>query len=91
MTSNILGMDPEKVRQLGQMMQHSSDQIKQIAQTLTQQLHDAPWNGNDRHQFESDWQSNHLKALHTVEMALHAASQKAYLNATKQEETSAQY
>ncbi len=86
--AQVLGMDPQAVRELAQQLDTSAGQIEQIRSQLTGKLSGTQWTGNDAQQFRNDWQSTHVAALNRVVEALKQASQTATRNAAAQEQTS---
>lgn len=85
---SLKGMDTEAVRGLVTQMNAAKDEIDQLQQKLTGQLHSVQWVGPDREQFLSDWQSQHVAALHQVSTALGEAATRANQNATEQDNVS---
>lgn len=88
--AQVIGMDPQAVRELARQLDTSAGQIEQIRSQLTSKLSATQWIGNDAQQFRSDWQSTHVAALNRVVEALKQASQTANRNAQAQEQTSSQ-
>ncbi|MDF1487701.1 WXG100 family type VII secretion target [Tessaracoccus caeni] len=86
--AQILGMDPQAVRELARQLDQSAGQIEQIRSQLTSKLSGTQWVGNDAQQFRSDWESTHVSKLNEVIGALRQASQTANRNAQAQEQTS---
>jgi len=84
----MLGMDIAEVRALSQQLNSSANDITQIIQQLTSKLGSTTWVGQDRNQFESDWQSQHVTNLRNVAQALTDAGRLAGQNADQQETTS---
>lgn len=86
--AQILGMDPQAVKQLARKLEQEASQIEAIRSQLTGQLSGTQWVGNDAQQFRSEWESKHVPALNRVIEALRAASQTANRNAAAQEQIS---
>jgi uncharacterized protein YukE len=87
--SNVLGMDPQQVRQLAVSLNAKADEIDTIMQTLTSSLDNVQWIGTDATTFRNDWQSTHRNQLQQVANALRDAATVATNNATQQETASA--
>ena len=87
----LTGMDIEAVRQLAQMLNQKSGEIRDIMNQLNGQIQSSNsiWVGNDAEQFRNDWQSSHVPALNQVAEGLEQASQRAAQNAAQQEQASA--
>jgi WXG100 family type VII secretion target len=83
-----LGMNPEEVRQLARQMDETASQIEDLMNRVTQKLSGTTWEGNDRRQFESTWQSDSCRQLQQVKQLLTEAANKARTNAQDQESTS---
>ncbi|MCB0963091.1 MAG: WXG100 family type VII secretion target [Acidimicrobiales bacterium] len=83
-----LGMNPEEVRQLARQMDDTAGQIEDLMNRVTQKLSGTTWEGNDRRQFESTWQSDSVRQLQQVKQLLTEAANKARTNAQDQESTS---
>ena len=85
----LKGMDTDAVRGLATQLSHAHDTIQSLSTQLTNQLQNVQWIGPDREQFVSDWQSQHVSALHTVAQALTDAATRATQNASDQDNVSA--
>ncbi len=84
----MVGMDVAEVRALATQLHTASSDITNIVHQLTSKLASTTWVGQDRMNFESDWQSRHVSNLNAVATALQDASQTATRNATEQETAS---
>lgn len=87
--SNMLGMDVQGVRNLGQLMTQKAEEINAAVNQISSQLHSVQWVGNDANQFRSEWDGTHRAALQRACEALRDAANKAKHNADQQEQTSA--
>lgn len=88
MSGPFTGMDIGAVRTLSQSMTAKAGEIRTLMQQMTSQLNGTQWVGQDRQNFESDWQSQHCAALNNVIQGLEAAAQRATKNADEQEAAS---
>ncbi len=84
----FVGMEIEAVRTLARQLTDKANEIEQIASTLTSQLSNTHWEGNDARQFRGEWESQHVRALKTVSSALQQAASAATKNANEQEAAS---
>lgn len=84
----MIGMNVEEVRNLARQMDAAASQIEQAARQLTSLLGSTTWVGNDRTNFESDWQGSHVAAINQVVNAVRQAGQVADRNASDQENVS---
>jgi phosphoenolpyruvate carboxylase len=87
--SNMTGMDVAGVRQVALQMTTAANDIQTAMTTLTHALSGAAWVGADRERFVSDWNGEHVQALHNVIQSLTDAATLASQNAQEQETTSA--
>ena len=81
----MIGMTLEEVRGFANQLRSKADQIDQLTGELTSALGGTTWVGNDRTQFENDWNSNYVTALKNVAEGLRGAAQRADQNAMDQE------
>lgn len=88
MATGKLGMNPEEVQQLAGEFDRTANEIGSLINTITQRLGNTTWEGNDRNQFESTWQSESCRQLNQVQTLLNAYSDKARRNAQDQVATS---
>lgn len=86
--AQFTGMDIAEVRALAAQLTHASEEINQLATTLTSRLEGTPWVGPDRERFVSDWHGQYKANLLNISRALHGASQSASRNAQDQENAS---
>lgn len=84
----MIGMNVEEVRNLARQMDSVASQIETASRQITSLLGSTTWVGNDRTNFESDWQGQHMAAINNVINAVRNASQIADRNATDQENVS---
>jgi hypothetical protein len=88
--STFLGMVPEEVQSLGQLLTHTiPGEIDGIVTKITGQLSSTHWVGTDRQQFESDWHGTYTAQLNQVKQALLHFGQKAVAEAQQQIDASA--
>lgn len=83
-----LGMNPEEVDQLARLMDETASDIERLMNQVTQRLQATTWEGSDRTQFESSWQSDSCRNLNQVKQLLSEAATKARSNAQDQRTTS---
>lgn len=83
------GMDPEAVRAFANQLSNDAEQIDNIINTLTGQLHGVQWTGADATRFRGDWDGTYRPQLHSVSNALRDAANVANSNAAQQEQASA--
>lgn len=89
MSGQFKGMVVEDVEQLGNLLIHQvADQINQIVQQVNSKLHSTNWVGDDRMQFENDWQGQYMNQLNHVRDALGTFGQHALSEANQQREAS---
>ena len=86
--AQFTGMDIAEVRALSAQLTNASEEINQLANTLTSKLEGTPWVGPDRERFVSDWQGQHKAALLQISQALQGAATAATQNAQAQEQAS---
>ena len=85
----IEGMDLEQVRAFANQLNSDAEQIENIVNSLTSQLGNVQWIGNDASKFTSEWDSSYRPQLQSVSTALRDAANVANNNATQQEQASA--
>ncbi|MEO6987739.1 MAG: WXG100 family type VII secretion target [Aquihabitans sp.] len=83
-----LGMNPEEVKQLAEQMDRTAEQIDECMRNVTTKLQGTTWEGTDRQQFESTWQSDSVRHLTQIKQLLSESAMKARRNAQDQEQTS---
>lgn len=86
--AQFTGMDIGEVRALAAQLTRASDEINQLATTLTSRLEGTPWVGPDRERFVSEWHGQYKSSLLQISQALQGASQAATQNAQQQESAS---
>ncbi|MBE1878873.1 WXG100 family type VII secretion target [Myceligenerans pegani] len=86
--ANVSGSDVEAVRQLAQVLQQSSDQIRQAGEQVNAQMQQTEWNGQDASQYEQEWDGNIFTQLQRIADQLVEHGQTAERNASEQEGTS---
>lgn len=86
--AGFTGMDIPQVRNLANQMRAKADEIESIMNQLTNQLGQAQWVGNDRQQFEGDWNGQYCTSLRNVANGLRDAATRADQNADQQEQAS---
>lgn len=86
--AQFTGMDIAEVQALSAQLTHASEEINQLANTLTSKLEAVSWSGPDRDRFVSDWQGQHKSALLQISQALQGAATSATQNAQAQEQAS---
>lgn len=85
MGGNWIGMDVAEVNTLAQTFTNEANKIEQeIITMISTKLHGTTWQGQDRNQFESDWNSTLVHQLRTVATALRDAATTANRNAAAQ-------
>ncbi|MBR7828538.1 WXG100 family type VII secretion target [Actinospica sp. MGRD01-02] len=83
------GMDPEAVRAFASQLSNDAEQIDNIINSLTGQLHGVQWVGADAARFRGEWDGTYRPQLHSVSNALRDAANVANSNAAQQEQASA--
>jgi uncharacterized protein YukE len=83
-----MGMDPGQVHALAGQMRQSAGEIEAIISKLTGMLQGTAWIGQDRAQFEGEWNGTYTSQLRNVAEALNTAAQRADAEATQQEQAS---
>jgi uncharacterized protein YukE len=86
--AQFTGMDIAEVRALAAQLTRASEEINQLAATLTSRLEGTPWVGPDRERFVSEWHGQYKTNLTSIANALQGASQAATQNAQAQEDVS---
>ncbi len=86
--AQFTGMDITEVRALSAQLTHASEEINQLANTLTTKLEGTPWVGPDRERFVSDWHGQYKSNLLQISQALQNAATSATQNAQAQEQAS---
>lgn len=87
--AQILGMNPQEVRDLARQLEQAAGEIDQIKTRLSSKLASTTWTGPDADRFSNEWNSTHTGELTRVSSALKTAGQTATRNAAAQESTSA--
>lgn len=87
-SQNVSGSDVEAVRQLAQVLQQSSDTIKQAAEQVNSQMAQTEWNGNDASQYEEQWDGEIMQQLNQISERLIEHGETANRNADEQENAS---
>lgn len=85
MRSLLTGMDILQVRRLAREMEGEADAIRADIRAMTALIDAAPWRGNDRERFVSEWRSRHVAALQRVVDGLEKAARQALEHARQQE------
>jgi uncharacterized protein YukE len=83
------GMDPDAVRAFAHQLTSDAEQIDNIINSLTGQLHGLHWVGNDATRFTGEWDGTYRPQLHAVSNALRDAANVATANANQQDQASA--
>jgi hypothetical protein len=86
--AQFTGMDIAEVRALSAQLNNASEEINQLANTLTSKLEGTPWVGPDRERFVSDWHGQYKSNLLQISRALQSAATSATQNAQAQEQAS---
>ena len=85
----FLGMAPEEVQQLGQLLSNKiPGDIDTIISTVTAQLSSTQWVGPDRDQFEGSWTGEYTGQLNAVKAALQDFGARALTESQQQESAS---
>lgn len=77
-------MDPDQIDQLANAIASKADELRNTAQQLNQAVMNAPWQGQDRERYVSDWSSQDMTALNRVIDGLHQRADIARRNASEQ-------
>lgn len=86
--SGFTGMDIGQVRAFANQLRTKADEIDGLSRELTSALGNTQWVGQDRQQFEGDWNGQYVSSLKNVADGLRSAATRADGNATQQEEAS---
>ncbi|MEU4388380.1 WXG100 family type VII secretion target [Promicromonospora sp. NPDC023805] len=85
---NVFGLDVEAVRSLANTLRTQADGVRQVVTTITSQMSQTQWNGQDATQFQEEWDGTHAAKLNEIAAALEAYGTTADNNANTQESTS---
>ena len=90
--SNIIGMDVEAARQLGNKLKVESRTVSTLASTINMILGQLmlQWQGADALQFKGQWEQQHRPALIRLAADIDTMSQTVLNNATAQEQVSSE-
>ncbi|MEV0951724.1 WXG100 family type VII secretion target [Promicromonospora sp. NPDC050249] len=86
---NVFGLDVEAVRSLANTLRTQAEGVRQVVTTITSQMSQTQWNGQDATQFQEEWDGTHAAKLNEIAAALEAYGTTADNNANTQESTSA--
>jgi uncharacterized protein YukE len=86
---NVFGLDVEAVRSLANTLRTQAEGVRQVVTTITSQMAQTQWNGQDATQFQEEWDGTHAAKLNEIAAALEAYGTTADNNANTQESTSA--
>ncbi|MEL7975456.1 WXG100 family type VII secretion target [Isoptericola sp. F-RaC21] len=86
--AGYLGLNPEEMQQLVQVLRKKADKIEELVGKLNQQVKATTWDGPDAERFKSEWESKHQTALKQVATALEQISQAAKKELDQQKATS---
>ncbi len=84
-----LGLDPEQMKTLSNLMKSKASEIDTIVSTIGGKVTGTWWKGKDADKFRSDWSSTHSKSLKNAASALKEVSQLVDRNRQQQETASA--
>jgi uncharacterized protein YukE len=87
--ADYIGMDPAEVETFSQALETKAGDLETIISTLTTQLANTTWIGNDRTRFEENWSGTIALNLRNAADQLHTASTTAHNDAQAQINTSA--
>lgn len=82
--ADYIGMDPVEVQAFSQQLEAKAGDLESIVSTLTSQLTNTTWVGNDRTRFETNWQGTIATNLKTAADQLHEAARTAHSDAEQQ-------
>ena len=85
---NVFGLDVEAVRSLANTLRTQAEGVRQVVTTITSQMSQTHWNGQDATQFQEEWDGTHAAKLNEIAAALEAYGTTADNNAANQESTS---
>lgn len=88
MSGSWIGLDPAEVNALATQFDNEAGIIDTAISTITSKLAGTTWQGQDRTNFESEWNSTTTSQLRQAAEALRTAATTARRNATDQETTS---
>ncbi|MEV0892259.1 WXG100 family type VII secretion target [Promicromonospora sp. MEB111] len=88
---NVFGLDVEAVRSLANTLRTQAEGVRQVVTTITSQMGQTQWNGQDAVQFQEEWDGTHAAKLNEIAAALEQYGTTADNNAQMQEETSSAY
>jgi uncharacterized protein YukE len=86
---NVFGLDVEAVRSLANTLRTQAEGVRQVVTTITSQMSQTQWNGQDATQFQEEWDGTHAAKLNEIAAALEQYGTTADTNAATQESTSA--
>ncbi|MGI5189413.1 WXG100 family type VII secretion target [Promicromonospora sp. CA-289599] len=86
---NVFGLDVEAVRSLANTLRTQAEGVRQVVTTITSQMSQTQWNGQDATQFQEEWDGTHAAKLNEIAAALEQYGTTADNNANTQESTSA--
>lgn len=89
MNQQMLGADPEQLRDLARLFGESANILDRSATTLHPAIMNARWGGPDAERFRSEWASRLRPHLGTVRDLLTGTSQELVAQAREQEQASA--
>ncbi|MFE7505270.1 hypothetical protein [Promicromonospora sp. NPDC057488] len=88
---NVFGLDVEAVRSLANTLRTQAEGVRQVVTTITSQMGQTQWNGQDAVQFQEEWDGTHAAKLNEIAAALEQYGTTADNNAQMQDETSSAY
>ncbi|GAA2217430.1 hypothetical protein GCM10010413_01270 [Promicromonospora sukumoe] len=88
---NVFGLDVEAVRSLANTLRTQAEGVRQVVTTITSQMSQTQWNGQDAVQFQEEWDGTHAAKLNEIAAALETYGTTADNNANMQDETSSAY
>ena len=88
MATGLKGMNTEQGRKLAKSCIADSNQILALTKSLTSQLAETEWYGQDADTFRNSWNTQYTKALKQVAAALEGASTHLNKEAASQDQAS---
>lgn len=83
-----LGMNPDEVERLGQVLQERAGELEAIVARLESLVHSTTWMGPDANEFKGPWWDGHKNQLRQIAQQLHGFGQSAKNNAAEQRQIS---
>ena len=83
-----MGMDPDRVEELGRLLKRRGDDIDQLVQRIESRISGVVWEGKDAQDFKGPWWGGHKNKLREIANELRGFGQSALNNASEQRQAS---